>query len=74
MRRFVSPFVAAALATSMLGALPAAAATPAASVPIPQLVKQVSIPHTTYKLKNGLTVIIHDDADPRLAHCPHPTQ
>ena len=31
------------------------------SVPIPTLVKQVSIPHTTFKLKNGLTVIVHED-------------
>ena len=31
------------------------------SVPIPALVKQVSIPHTTFKLKNGLTVIVHED-------------
>ncbi|HEX4801836.1 MAG TPA: pitrilysin family protein, partial [Sphingomicrobium sp.] len=31
------------------------------SVPIPTLVKEVSIPHTTFKLKNGLTVIVHED-------------
>ena len=31
------------------------------SVPIPTLVRQVSIPHTVYKLKNGLTVIISED-------------
>ena len=36
-------------------------AAPTASVPIPSLVKQVSIPHTTFKLKNGLTVIVHED-------------
>ena len=42
----------------------AAAAAPsglAASVPIPSLVKEVSIPHTSFKLKNGLTVIVHED-------------
>jgi predicted Zn-dependent peptidase len=39
----------------------AAAAAPVASVPIPSLVKEVSIPHTTFKLKNGLTVIVHED-------------
>src|SRR5690348_16951251 len=33
----------------------------AQSVPIPTLVKQVSIPHTTFKLKNGLTVVVHED-------------
>ena len=40
-----------------------AAAAPAIgqSVPIPSLVKQVSIPHTMFKLKNGLTVIVHED-------------
>jgi predicted Zn-dependent peptidase len=31
------------------------------SVPIPTLVKQVSIPHSSFKLKNGLTVIVHED-------------
>ena len=30
-------------------------------MPIPTLVKQVSIPHTMFKLKNGLTVIVHED-------------
>jgi predicted Zn-dependent peptidase len=37
------------------------AAAPAASVPIASLVKEVSIPHTSFKLKNGLTVIVHED-------------
>jgi len=40
---------------------PPALAAPAQSVPIPTLVKQVSIPHTSLKLKNGLTVIVHED-------------
>ncbi len=31
------------------------------SVPIPSLVKEVSIPHSMFKLKNGLTVIVHED-------------
>src|SRR3954451_21907788 len=39
----------------------AAAAVPGASVPIPSLVGQVKIPHTVYRLKNGLTVIVHED-------------
>ncbi len=43
-------------------ALSAAPAAPAAkSVPVPTLVSQVSIPHTTFKLANGLTVIVHED-------------
>jgi predicted Zn-dependent peptidase len=40
---------------------PAFAAQPAKSVPIPTLVSQVSIPHSMFKLKNGLTVIVHED-------------
>jgi predicted Zn-dependent peptidase len=38
-----------------------ALALPIQSVPIPTLVSQVSIPHTTFKLRNGLTVIVHED-------------
>ena len=30
-------------------------------MPIPSLVKQVSIPHTMFRLANGLTVIVHED-------------
>ena len=41
--------------------VPAFAAAPSQSVPIPTLVKQVSIPHTLFKLKNGLTVVVHED-------------
>ena len=41
---------------------PALSAAPVGkSVPIPSLVKQVSIPHSTFKLSNGLTVIVHED-------------
>ena len=41
---------------------PASAAAPAVkSVPIPALVKQVAIPHQSFKLANGLTVIVHED-------------
>ncbi len=32
-----------------------------ASVPIASLVKQVAIPHSSFRLKNGLTVIVHED-------------
>ena len=31
------------------------------SVPIPSLVRQVSIPHSMFRLANGLTVIVHED-------------
>jgi zinc protease len=42
--------------------LAAAPSTPAdKSVPVPTLVSQVSIPHTTFRLANGLTVIVHED-------------
>ena len=40
---------------------PPVLAVPAQSVPMPTLVSQVSIPHTQFKLKNGLTVIVHED-------------
>ena len=42
---------------------PSLSAAPAAPVakpaPVPTLVRQVSIPHTTFRLANGLTVIVH---------------
>ncbi|MEO8454424.1 MAG: pitrilysin family protein [Sphingomicrobium sp.] len=37
------------------------AALPAKSVPVLTLVKQVTIPHTMFRLANGLTVIVHED-------------
>ena len=51
--------IALLVATTSLTAPSAAASS--ASVPIPSLVRQVSIPHTSFKLKNGLTVIVHED-------------
>jgi predicted Zn-dependent peptidase len=58
--RYSSRFALLAAATILTP--PALAATPVApSVPIPTLVKQVSIPHSMFKLKNGLTVIVHED-------------
>ena len=57
--RYLSRFALLAAATALT--TPAFAKVPARSVPIPTLVKQVSIPHTTFKLKNGLTVIVHED-------------
>jgi predicted Zn-dependent peptidase len=54
--RSVALFVAATALTA-----PAIAADLPKSVPIPTLVKEVSIPHSTFKLQNGLTVIVHED-------------
>jgi predicted Zn-dependent peptidase len=56
--RYLGRFALLAAATCLTS--PAFAA-PSQPVPIPSLVKQVSIPHTTFKLKNGLTVIVHED-------------
>ena len=55
--RYLSRFALLAAATAL--ATPALAAPQ--SVPIPTLVKQVTIPHTAFKLKNGLTVIVAED-------------
>jgi predicted Zn-dependent peptidase len=51
------PLLLAATAFSM----PLGAAPLAPSVPIPELVDQVAIPHSSFKLDNGLTVIVHED-------------
>jgi len=56
--RYLSRAALLAAATALTA--PAVAAAPQ-SVPIPTLVKQVSIPHTSFKLQNGLTVIVHED-------------
>ena len=56
--RYLSRFALLAAATALTA--PTLAAAPR-SVPIPTLVKQVSIPHTTFRLKNGLTVIVAED-------------
>jgi zinc protease len=50
-----------ALLTAATILTPPVFAAPSQSVPIPSLVKQVSIPHSTFQLKNGLTVIVHED-------------
>jgi predicted Zn-dependent peptidase len=58
--RTSSRFALLAAATALT--TPASAAAPAGqSVSIPSLVKEVSIPHSMFKLKNGLTVIVHED-------------
>src|SRR5215213_4062201 len=52
----------ALLACATILTTPVLAATPAQkSVPVPTLVKQVSIPHSMFRLSNGLTVIVHED-------------
>jgi zinc protease len=51
----------ALLAVSTALTAPAVAAVAPQPVPVSALVRQVTIPHTIYKLKNGLTVIIHED-------------
>ena len=56
--RHLSRFALLAAATAL--STPTFAA-PLTCVPIPSLVRQVSIPHTMFKLKNGLTVIVHED-------------
>ncbi|MEO7564246.1 MAG: pitrilysin family protein [Sphingomicrobium sp.] len=65
MRRFVSPFLLTTVAALALSPV-AAVAKPgggdsAKSIPIAELVKQVTIPHSTFTLDNGLTVIVHED-------------
>src|SRR5213592_3021853 len=54
--RSVALLIAATALTS-----PASASVPAKSAPVASLVKQVSIPHSVFKLANGLTVIVHED-------------
>jgi zinc protease len=50
-----------ALLAAATALTPPLLAAPVASVPISTLVKQVSIPHSMFRLKNGLTVIVHED-------------
>jgi predicted Zn-dependent peptidase len=57
--RFLSRCALLAAATALTS--PAIAAVPQAGVPIATLVKQVSIPNSMFRLKNGLTVIVHED-------------
>src|SRR6266550_5594627 len=59
--RFSSRFALLAAATVLTPPLFAAPAAGPKSVPIPSLVKEVSIPHTMFRLANGLTVVVHED-------------
>src|SRR5437764_4171270 len=54
-------FLAAATCLTAPSLSAAPTAPVAKSVPVPTLVRQVSIPHTTFRLANGLTVIVHED-------------
>ena len=49
------------LACTSLVASPAWAIAPAQPAPLTELVKQVNIPYSLFRLKNGLTVIVHED-------------
>ena len=56
-------FLLAAAAPLAL-AVPAQAQSSAAAVnptPVPQLISRVKIPHSEFKLANGLTVLVHED-------------
>src|SRR3982751_641110 len=57
----ILPSPAVATAAPSPHPVPAGERAVGKSVPIPSLVKQVSIPHSTFNLANGLTVIVHED-------------
>ncbi|MDQ3246657.1 MAG: insulinase family protein [Pseudomonadota bacterium] len=58
-----SLLAACATATQPVAVAPAPAAVVASNepAPVPELVKQVAIPHQMFRLANGLTVIVHED-------------
>src|SRR5690348_8869090 len=51
----------AVLAAATMLTQPALAADLPQGVPVSQLVKQVNIPYSTFTLKNGLRVVVHED-------------
>ena len=59
MRR-MSTFALLAAATILSSPSLAAAQSAPEAAPIASLVKDVSLQHTSFKLKNGLTVIVHE--------------
>ena len=61
MRSTVRSLLLLASASLVTASLQAAAPTAAPTASLPSLVSQVDIPHTMFKLKNGLTVIVHED-------------
>ncbi|HVF84201.1 MAG TPA: pitrilysin family protein [Sphingomicrobium sp.] len=50
-----------ALSTSLPSTAQAQAAASAAAAPVNTLVRQVAIPNKVFKLRNGLTVVVHED-------------
>ena len=56
---FASRFALLAAATALTS--PALAADLPQGVPVAQLVKDVSIPYSTFTLPNGLKVVVHED-------------
>jgi predicted Zn-dependent peptidase len=60
MRR-LSTFALLAAATILTAPALAAAQSAPEAAPISSLVKDVSLQHSTFKLKNGLTVLVHED-------------
>jgi predicted Zn-dependent peptidase len=60
MRR-LSTFALLAAATVLTAPALAAAQSAPEAAPISSLVKDVSLQHSTFKLKNGLTVLVHED-------------
>ena len=56
-----TPPVQTAVAPEAPGAMEPAAPAAAEPAPLASLVSQVDIPHETFKLANGLTVIVHED-------------
>src|SRR4029078_589384 len=57
--RAVRLFPMRAAATALVS--PAYAAPTAKPAPVSTLVRQVALPHTMFKLNNGLTVMVHED-------------
>jgi zinc protease len=61
MRHFLPTLLMAATSLVAPALLSPAAAQTQAAAPVSTLVKQVSIPHQSFTLKNGLRVIVHTD-------------
>ena len=56
-----NPPVQTAVAPDALGAMEYAVPAAAEPAPLASLVSQVDIPHDSFKLDNGLTVVVHED-------------
>jgi len=64
---FASRFALLAAATALTS--PALAADLPQGVPVAQLVKDVSIPYSTFTLPNGLKVVVHEDTRRPSSRC-----